>query len=258
MNTIDLSKWKLTIPIQQKGKVVRVAENIRNPELSNYRNNSRLKDYMYEDPSDSSIVLSTHSGVTTPHTSFPRTELREQKFIDSSRKSLWNLEQGGKMRAVAKIEDVSIDEDGWPNTIIVAQIHGALSLDQCERLDKGTDNHFLPNVKVGWYRGFITVETKRVNETASTEEELLDESNWTDAPKIFFPSPVGYNKFCIEIIADQNHIEVILNDDSSILLDDESVTKWKAYNYFKVGNYLQSKEPDAYSKVKLYELKVTH
>lgn len=35
--------------------------------------------------------------------------------------------------------------------------------------------------------------------------------------------------------------------------------KWGVFeNYFKAGNYLQAREPDAYARVKFYELTATH
>ncbi|MEM0933512.1 MAG: polysaccharide lyase family 7 protein, partial [Bacteroidota bacterium] len=41
--------------------------------------------------------------------------------------------------------------------------------------------------------------------------------------------------------------------------DDLSMRRWGVFeNYFKVGNYFQTRDKGAYAKVNLYELEVSH
>ena len=62
----------------------------------------------------------------------------------------------------------------------------------------------------------------------------------------------------LQIIASQGKLEIILNNENSFVYEDISLEKWPFENYFKAGNYLGTTQPGAFSKVKYYELSVSH
>jgi hypothetical protein len=54
-------------------------------------------------------------------------------------------------------------------------------------------------------------------------------------------------------------MEVTLNGKETLVYDDVNIKKWAVFeNYFKAGNYFQYKDPDAFAKVKIYALEVSH
>lgn len=74
-----------------------------------------------------------------------------------------------------------------------------------------------------------------------------------------FPIYVGHDKFTLEVIVSEGRIEVIFNGTESQVYEDIHMEKWGVFeNYFKVGNYLVSKDENAFVKVSYYELEVTH
>jgi len=72
---IDLTHWKVTIPTPRAdGKAMEISP----PEIFNYPKVETLKDFMYPDSSDGSIVFHAYPASTTANTKYSRTELREQ------------------------------------------------------------------------------------------------------------------------------------------------------------------------------------
>lgn len=69
---------------------------------------------------------------------------------------------------------------------------------------------------------------------------------------------VGYYAFDLKIIASDGKLEIILNNEDSLIYEDISLSKWPFENYFKAGNYLGTIASGAFSKLKYYELEVTH
>ena len=52
---------------------------------------------------------------------------------------------------------------------------------------------------------------------------------------------------------------VSLNKNEFFVYNDTSIKRWGIFeNYFKAGNYLQTRDEGAFAKVKIYELDVTH
>jgi len=52
---------------------------------------------------------------------------------------------------------------------------------------------------------------------------------------------------------------VTLNDDETFTYDGIDMDKWGVFeNYFKAGNYFQSRDKGSYAYVKYYELEVSH
>jgi len=66
-------------------------------------------------------------------------------------------------------------------------------------------------------------------------------------------------KFTLEVIASEGRLEVILNEEESVVYENISMQKWDIFeNYFKAGNYLQTKDEGSFAKVKYYDLEVSH
>ena len=70
---------------------------------------------------------------------------------------------------------------------------------------------------------------------------------------------VGNEKFTLEIMISDGKMEIILNEEESLVYDDIHIQKWGIFeNYFKAGNYFQSREEGSYARVKYYALEVSH
>ena len=245
---IDLSNWKVTLPI---GSPTEVAP----PAILDYANNSTLKPYMFNDASDASLVFYTTPGASTANSSYSRTELREQ-MTPGSNNDNWTFKEGGRMKGTLKIGDIHADEDGYNKTIVM-QIHGRLTDAQKAQIG-AKDNNAPPILKLSWQSGKIRVYTKVLTDTTMTDEEALETDAWGDKA-ISFKESVNFDKFTLEIIASDGRLEVILNDNESIVFDDIHVKRWGIFeNYFKAGNYLQNKKSGAFANVKYYDLTVSH
>lgn len=63
----------------------------------------------------------------------------------------------------------------------------------------------------------------------------------------------------IEIIASDGRLEVSLNGREKAVYKDNHMQRWGIFeNYFKVGNYFNTRDKGAQSKVKIYDLEVSH
>ena len=52
---------------------------------------------------------------------------------------------------------------------------------------------------------------------------------------------------------------IVLNNNEFKTYENVHMRKWGIFeNYFKAGNYFQSRDKDSYAKVRYYELEVTH
>jgi hypothetical protein len=96
------------------------------------------------------------------------------------------------------------------------------------------------------------------NRNASLKE-LLPADAWTDDEGRNFKDKVDFDKFTLEVIVSDGRLEVVLNNSESFVYQNINIKKWGVFeNYFKAGNYFQSKNPKSFAKVKLYSLEVTH
>ncbi|MBP9600186.1 MAG: polysaccharide lyase family 7 protein, partial [Lutibacter sp.] len=75
--TINLSNWKVTLPIGSPTEVLP-------PAILNYGTNAILKPFFYNDSIKGAVVFYTYPGATTTNTSYSRTELREQMVPGSN------------------------------------------------------------------------------------------------------------------------------------------------------------------------------
>ncbi len=247
---IDLSHWKVTLPI---GNPTEVSP----PEILNYANNELLKKFMYNDSTDASLVFYTYPGASTANSSYSRTELREQ-MVPGSNNTNWTFKQGGRMKGTLAVSDISKDAKGDYHRTIIMQIHGRLTNAQRDMIGQ-KDNNAPPVLKIYWQNGKVRVKTKELKNVNTTEPEILHEEAWTDDDGHTFSETVGNEKFTLEVIASDGRLEVILNESESVVYDGVHMQKWGVFeNYFKAGNYLQTKDTGASAKVKYYSLKVSH
>jgi hypothetical protein len=247
---IDLSHWKVTLPI---GRPIEVAP----PEILNYATNETLKPFFYNDSIKGALVFYTYPDASTANSSYSRTELREQ-LVPGSNSTNWKFEEGGNMKGTLEVSEMSKDTNGNYYRTIVMQIHGILTNEQ-KQLIGATDNNAPPMLKIYWVNGQIRVKTKILKNLNASETEMLHEEAWGDDEGYTFPEYVGFDKFTLEVKVSSGKMEVILNENSSKVYESIHIQKWGIFeNYFKAGNYFQSKDKESFSKVKYYELIVTH
>jgi hypothetical protein len=251
---IDLSHWKVTIPTPRSdGKAMEVSP----PEILNYANNIALKEFMYNDSTDASIVFHAYPGSTTSNTKYSRTELREQMEPGNNDRN-WTFKEGGRMKVKMSVPEVTKDSNGKNHRVIIAQIHGILTDDQKELIGQ-KDNNAPPILKIYWDKGNVRVKTKILKNHDASDTEILHEDAWGDDEGYNFEIPVNSKKFTLEIIVSDGRMEIALNGFQKVVYDGKDIERWGIFeNYFKVGNYFQSRDEGSYAKVKIYELEVSH
>lgn len=254
VSEIDLAHWKVTIPTpREDGKAMEISP----PEIFDYANNEALKEFMYNDSTDASIVFHAYPGSTTANTKYSRSELREQMEPGSNDVN-WTFKEGGRMKAKMSVPYISKDDNGKAHKVIIAQIHGRLSNEQRDLIGQ-KDNNAPPILKVYWDKGKIRVKTKVLKDLKASDEEILHEDAWGDDDGYNFEVPVDKSRFTLEVIVSEGRLEVVLNGFQRAVYKSEHIERWGIFeNYFKVGNYFQSTDKGAYAKVKLYELEVSH
>jgi hypothetical protein len=247
---IDLSHWKVTLPI---GNPMEVAP----PDILNYATNEVLKPFFYNDSVLGALVFYTYPDASTANSSYSRTELREQMTPGSNAVN-WTFTQGGRLKGTLAVPEVSKDANGNYYRVIVMQIHGRLTDAQRDLID-APDNNAAPILKIYWVDGKIRVKSKIIKNPNASLEAMLPTSAWDDDEGYTFAEYIGNASFTVEIVAAKGKMEVILNEKETWVKEDISLEKWNVFeNYFKAGNYFQTKEKGSYAKVKYYELEVSH
>lgn len=251
---IDLSHWKITLPVaNEKGKPL----ELESPEILAFATNEAVKPYFYNDSTDGSIVFHAFPNITTTNTKYSRSELREQMEPGNNNIN-WTFEQGGRMKGKLAMEEVTKDADGKYHRVIIMQIHGRLTNEQKELIG-AKDNNAPPILKIYWDKGKIRVKTKVLKDRAATNEAILHDDAWDDDKGYNFPTEVGFRKFTLEVIVEKGKMTIILNNSEYAVYEGVDINRWNVFeNYFKAGNYFQSKDEGSYAKVKYYELEVSH
>lgn len=250
---IDLSNWKVTLPIGDNGRPIEVEP----PEILDYANNETLLPFMYNDSVEGALVFYAYPGVSTPNSSKSRTELREQ-LVPGSNNTNWTFAQGGRMKGTLAVTDISKDTNGNDHRVIIMQIHGRLTDAQRDLIGED-DNNAPPVLKIYWQDGKIRVKTKQLKNSNASEEEILHTTAWEDDEGHYFSETVGSDSFTLEILASEGRLEVIFNESESAVYEGIHMDRWGVFeNYFKAGNYLQSSESGAFARIKYYDLEVFH
>ncbi|WP_292945336.1 polysaccharide lyase family 7 protein [Olleya sp. UBA1516] len=251
---IDLTHWKVTTPAGDGKK----PQEVSPPEIMDYATNESLKPYMYNDSTKGAIVFYAFpSSATTANTKYSRSELREQ-MVSGENNVNWTFKQGGYMKGKLAIDDISKDSDGKYHRTIIMQIHGRLTNEQRDLIGE-KDNNAPPILKIYWDKGKIRVKTKVLKNLDATEEEMLHEDAWDDDEGFNFEQEVGFKKFTLEVEVSDGKMVVILNENEYKVYEDIHMKKWGVFeNYFKAGNYLQTRDEGAFAKVRYYDLEVKH
>lgn len=252
---IDLSHWKVTIP---EGKGKGGAISVSPPEILQYATNETLKPYLYNDSTSGALVFHAFpSDATTANTKYSRSELREQMEPGNDNVN-WTFAQGGTLKAKMAMGDVSRAKDGKYHRVIIAQIHGRLTNEQRDLIGQ-KDNNAPPILKIYWDKGKIRVKTKVLKNVGVDQETILHKEAWADDEGRNFEQEVGFRKFTIEVKVSDGKMVVSLNKNEFFVYDSPSIRRWGVFeNYFKVGNYLQTRDEGASASVKVYELEVDH
>ncbi len=247
---IDLNHWKVTLPIGNPTEV-------KPPEILNYGTNETLKPFFYNDSVNGALVFYTYPGVSTTNSSYSRTELREQ-MVAGSNNTNWTFNQGGSMKGILSMDAVSKDSNDKYHRTIIMQIHGRLTNEQRDLIGED-DNNAPPMLKIYWNYGYVRVKTKKLKDLNVSDVDILKTDSWTDDEGHTFSKYVGFDKFTLEVKVASGKMEVILNDEESIVYDDIHIQKWHVFeNYFKAGNYLVTRDEGAFARIKYYKLEVSH
>ncbi|MEP2059406.1 MAG: polysaccharide lyase family 7 protein [Nonlabens ulvanivorans] len=252
---IDLSHWKVTIP---EGSGKGGAISVEPPEILDYAKNDILKPYMYNDSTKGVLTFYAYpTTATTANTKYSRSELREQ-MVPGDDNENWTFKQGGTLKAKLSVDEVSRDKNGKYHKVIILQIHGRLTNEQKELIGQ-KDNNAPPVLKIYWQNGKIRVKTKKLKFSNVNGIGILHEEAWTDDEGFNFEQEVGFGKFQIEIKVTEGKMVVSLNNTEFAVYDDFNMKRWGVFeNYFKAGNYFQSRDEGSFAKVSFYDLEVKH
>lgn len=194
--------------------------------------NGLQDDYFFTDKTDGAMTFwAPETGVTTPHSRFPRSELRELNADGS--KANWALVGTNTMSATLAVTQV-------PNHVCVGQIHCGTPL------QSGLTTTTKPLLELYYYRnGDIKLGIENSPAGGQTQHFITN----------------------VQLGTRFNYV-IQLTGQGSIILDLNGAThtftmpsSFAGYGeYFKAGNYNQSvgSNPTVGAAVKFYALKVTH
>jgi hypothetical protein len=170
----------------------------------------------------------------------------------------WKFDQGALMKGKLSVDKVSKDSSGKYHKIMIMQIHGRLSNEQRDLIGQ-KDNNAPPILKIYWDNGKVRIKTKILKDLNSTYEDMLDKIAWGDDNGFNFDQEVGFRKFELEVRVSKGKIVVVLNKNEYKVYKGIHIDKWGVFeNYFKAGNYFQSRDEGSYAKVSYYSLEVSH
>ncbi len=252
---IDLSHWKVTLPVvNEKGKPYEISP----PEIKDFAKNEIAKPYMYIDSVRGAIVF--HAMPTkskTANTKYTRSELREQ-MVPGDNNTNWTFADGAYMKGVIAMDESTRKSDGKYHRTIIMQIHGRLTNEQRDLIG-AKDNNAPPILKIYWDNGKIRVKTKVLRNPNAEGNELLLEEVWDNDKGFNFEQEVGFSKFTLEVKVSDGKMVIILNKNEYKVYKSIHIKKWGIFeNYFKAGNYFQSRDKGSFSKVRFYNLEVSH
>lgn len=251
---VDLTHWKVTVPASKDGEK---PISVEPPEILDYANNEDLKEFMYNDSTDGSIVFYAYPAASTANSKYSRSELREQ-MVPGSNNTNWTFKQGGYMKVTLSVPEVTKDSKGKFHKIIIAQIHGRLTNEQRDLIGQ-KDNNAPPILKVYWQDGRIRVKTKILVDRKVNDVDILKKEAWTDDEGYYFLKRADHDKVTIEVLVSDGRMEVIMDGKEKAVYKDKSIERWGIFeNYFKTGNYFNSRDEGSYGKVKIYDLEVSH
>jgi hypothetical protein len=247
---IDLSHWKVTIPAGDPAEV-------EPPEILDYATNETLMPYMFNDSTRGALVFYAVPNATTANTKYSRSELREQMEPGNNNVN-WTFKQGGKMKGRLAMGEVSKGKDGKYHKVMIMQIHGRLTNEQRDLIGQ-KDNNAPPILKIYWQNGKIRVKTKQLKDLSMSDTDILRTGSWIDDKGFNFEEKVDFRPFDLEVKVSEGKLVVSLNKTEYAVYDDIHIEKWGVFeNYFKAGNYFQTRDEGAHAEVKYFSLEVSH
>lgn len=252
---IDLSHWKVTLPVaNEKGKPIEISP----PEIKDFATNEIARPYMYIDSTRGAIVFhAMPTNSKTRNTKYTRSELREQ-MVPGNNNVNWTFADGAYMRGKIAMDATSRGSNGKYHRTIIMQIHGRLTNEQRDLIGED-DNNAPPILKIYWDNGKIRVKTKVLKNLNATDSQLLYEHSWGNDEGFNFEEEVGFSKFILEVKVSEGKMVIILNKNEYKVYENIHMKRWGIFeNYFKAGNYFQSRDEGSFSKVRFYELEVSH
>lgn len=245
--SIDLTHWKLELPSGYSAAEWK---------LSNFQNDRFAKPFFYLDSIDGALVMDAYPVHGTSSAKYTKNSLREQMIPGKSSKN-WTLAEGGVLKAEFQVAEMSKEDGKKYHRTLLFQIQGRTSESQDEELDleKGISESLL---SVFWQDERIRVVRKKLKDVGTIGENLFKKESWENDQGRYFNKKIGFERAVIEIVVSEDQVEIRLNDEKPIVYRDLSIKRWPFENYFVAGNYLQTRDTDAFSRVKFYELKVNH
>jgi hypothetical protein len=112
-DNFDLENWKITLPIDSKGKTSGTAKEVK--DLIGY------EDRFFFDDHGAMVFKAPVDGATTSGAKYARSELRE---MNGDERAAWKLSDGGTLSATLQVDETPFKDDGSPGRVVVGQIHG--------------------------------------------------------------------------------------------------------------------------------------
>lgn len=252
---IDLSHWKVTLPVNNdKGKPYEISP----PEIHDFALIDVAKPFMYIDSLKGAIVFhAMPTSSKTKNTKYTRSELREQ-MVPGDNNVNWKFSDGAYMKGKIAMEASTKDANGKYHRTIIMQIHGRLTNEQRDLIGED-DNNAPPILKIYWDNGKIRVKTKLLKNINAPDKAILFENAWDNDEGFNFEEEVGFRKFILEVKVSDGKMVIVLNKNEYIVYESIHIKRWDIFeNYFKAGNYFQSRDEGSFSKVSFYELEVSH
>lgn len=244
---IDLNNWKLELPTGYKAS---------DWKLSNFQKDRFAKPFFYLDSVEEALVMEAYPAEGTSKAKYTRSTLREQMKPGSNDLN-WTMKKGGTLEMEVQVSQMSKSESGKYHRTILMQVDGRTTADQTEELGLKKPVS-MPFFKIYWENEGLRLTRRKLKDESLVGDALLLKSSWKEDEGIYLASDIGFEKVKIKMTLKKSKVTIQINDERPAVFRDFSVQQWYFENYFTVGNYLQSKDVNAHSIVKYYQLEVSH
>ncbi|WP_162148510.1 polysaccharide lyase family 7 protein [Asticcacaulis sp. AC402] len=212
----DLTKWKLTVPVDRQGSTSGTAETIH--DLTQYADPL----YFYVSTDGAMIFSAPVDGATTPGSNYARCELRE--LIDGE-PAAWQPRDGGTLTATLAVNRCPTLGDERLAKVVIGQVHG--TSDELVRLYYDSGTVYFVNDRAG----ANNTETRFELRNAANQSCSIDIGE-----KFSYKIDVQGEWLTVEVYADDQTYSITTAVNSVWENDDL---------YFKAGIYLGANETTA-------------
>lgn len=240
--------WKIELPSGYKSS---------DWKFTNYKNDEALKPFFYKDSIDKALVFEAYQVPnSTSRSKYIRSNMREQMQPGSNYVN-WTMKNGGVLEAEVQVTKMSKDEKGKYHRTLLVQVDGVTSEKDTKALGLSKPMS-MPFVKIFWQGEKLRIKRRILKDETMVGDALLDKKSWKEESIDYSSENIGFEKVKLRVELKKGRIEIIINEEKPIVFNDFSVSQWYFENYFTVGNYLQTRDENAYSIVKYYNLNVSH